>query len=87
MNIQRIRVFLHLVGKRDAAGNRLSPRNAWRLAGIAIGQLAAMPDAVIEWWWKVQDLLPPKSANQPAGPQSARPAENSDTLTSPTAGE
>jgi hypothetical protein len=41
-------------------------RFAWRVAGIATGEIAAMPDSVIEWWWKIQDLLPNEASGKPS---------------------
>lgn len=32
-------------------------RQAWRVAGISTGKIVAMPDDIIEWWWKIQDVV------------------------------
>jgi len=32
-------------------------RQAWRVAGISTGKIVAMPDEMIEWWWKLQDVV------------------------------
>jgi hypothetical protein len=74
-SLQRIRVFLNLLRKSGLTGKRVGLRLAWRIAGVATGQVVPMPDSVIEWWWKVQDLLPqnsvPPSAAPPADPAPA----------------
>lgn len=32
-------------------------REAWRVAGITTGKVVAMPDDMIAWWWKIQDVV------------------------------
>jgi hypothetical protein len=29
------------------------------VAGISTGKIVAMPDDMIEWWWKLQDVISP----------------------------
>ncbi len=55
-HLHRVQLFTHLVWHRDRSGKRMSPRLAWRVAGIASGYIEAIPDSVLEWWWKLQDL-------------------------------
>lgn len=75
MNLQtkRVLLFFRLFGRRDHSGRRMHAKFAWRLAGIATGQVAAMPDSLIEWWWKVQDLLPDERSGKPS---SLEPPDN-----------
>jgi hypothetical protein len=36
---------------------KLGVRQAWHVAGISTGKVIAMPDEMIEWWWKIQDVV------------------------------
>jgi len=56
-NLQRIRLFCQLVRTQSPEHNRMGVRQAWRVAGISTGKIVAMPDEMIEWWWKLQDVV------------------------------
>jgi hypothetical protein len=56
-NIQRVRLFCKLVRTASPQNQRLGFRQAWRVAGISTGKVVAMPDDMIEWWWKIQDVV------------------------------
>ena len=56
-NLVRVRLFCKLVGTPSPQNKRLGMREAWRVAGITSGKLIAMPDDMIAWWWKNQDVI------------------------------
>jgi hypothetical protein len=75
-HLHRVRLFMHLVWRPDHSGKRMSPKLAWRVAGIASGHVEAMPDSVLSWWWKMHDLLP---GNEPKAADAAAKARVQDT--------
>jgi hypothetical protein len=72
----RLQLFTHLVWHRDRSGKRMSPKLAWRVAGIASGQVEAIPDSVLAWWWKLQDLRPGAEGAQAT--EETKPTSQSD---------
>jgi hypothetical protein len=64
---QRLRVFAHMVWRHDSSGKRTPIKQAWRVAGIATGEIEAIPDEILKWWWKIQDLLPANQAGEVTG--------------------
>jgi hypothetical protein len=56
-NLERIRLFCKLVRTSSPHNQRLGVRQAWRVAGISTGKVVAMPDDMIAWWWKIQDVV------------------------------
>lgn len=56
-NLRRVRLFCKLVRTYSPQHKRLGVREAWRVAGISTGKVVAMPDDIIEWWWKLQDVV------------------------------
>jgi hypothetical protein len=56
-NLHRVRLFCKLLRTWSPQHRRLGVRQAWRVAGISTGKIVAMPDDMIAWWWKIQDVV------------------------------
>jgi hypothetical protein len=56
-NLHRVRLFCKLLRTPSPQHRRLGVRQAWRVAGISTGKIVAMPDDMIAWWWKIQDVV------------------------------
>jgi hypothetical protein len=56
-NLHRVRLFWKLLRTPSPQHRRLGVRQAWRVAGISTGKIVAMPDDMIAWWWKIQDVV------------------------------
>ncbi len=54
--LHHLQLFRQLVWHRDHSGRRMSVTQAWRVAGIASGQMKAIPEDLLSWWWKIQEL-------------------------------
>ena len=56
-NLRRVRMFCKLIHIHSPENKRLTVRQAWHVAGVSTGKVIAMPDDMIEWWWKIQDVV------------------------------